>query len=192
MSIVRLAALNVLVGIVLFSTGASAQTLNTNWEKDLTALMDEFMKCTSSSSDTYACSAYITESVAKVYKLNSALYSEKSKRYLHLKEVSQQLAESSQWTLIGHAYDQKALTEAQELANGKKAVIAVYTTAEGISHVAVILPGTLQYSGTWGFQVPNSASFVLSDPSKSYVNKGLSYAFARNMIKDVTLYSKKY
>jgi hypothetical protein len=191
MSTVRLATLFVLAP-VFFSLSTQGQSLNTNWEKDLTALMDQFMSCTSSSSDSYSCSALITESVAKVYKLNNALYSEKSKRYLHLKEVSQQLAESSQWTLLGHAYEQKALTEAQDLANAKKAVIAVYTTTEGVSHVAVILPGELQYSGTWGFQVPNSASFVLSEPSKSYVNKGLSYAFARNMIKDVKLYGKKY
>ena len=150
------------------------------------------MSCTSSSSDTYPCSTFITESVAKVYKLDGALYSEKSKRYLQLKEVSQQLTESGQWSVLGHAYDQKALTEAQSLANAKKAVIAVYATADGVAHVAVILPGELQYSGTWGFQVPNSASFVLNDPSKSYVGKGLSYAFARNMIKDVTLYSRKY
>jgi hypothetical protein len=191
MSTIRLATLFVLAP-VFFSISTQGQSLNTNWEKDLTVLMDQFMSCTSSSSDSYSCSALITESVAKVYKLNNALYSEKSKRYLHLKEVSQQLAEASQWTLLGHAYEQKALTEAQDMANAKKAVIAVYTTTEGVSHVAVILPGELQYSGTWGFQVPNSASFVLSEPSKSYVNKGLSYAFARNMIKDVKLYGKKY
>jgi hypothetical protein len=191
MSTVRLAALTALV-FAVFSFSVQGQSLNANWQKDLTSLLDQFMNCTSSSSDTYPCSTFITESVAKVYKLDGALYSEKSKRYLQLKEVSHQLTESGQWSLIGHAYDQKALNEAQTLANAKKAVIAVYTTPEGVSHVAVILPGELQYSGTWGFQVPNSASFVLSDPSKSYVGKGLSYAFARNMIKDVSLYSKKY
>jgi len=191
MSIVRLAALTVLASVV-FSMSSQGQSLNANWQKDLTALMDQFMSCTSSSSDTYTCSAFITESVAKVYKLDGTLYSDKSKRYLHLKEVSQQLTDGGQWSVIGHAYDQKVLNEAQSLANAKKAVIAVYNTPEGVGHVAVILPGELQYSGTWGFQVPNSASFVLNDPSKSYVSKGLSYAFARNMIKDVTLYSKKY
>lgn len=188
---VRLAALCVLT-TALFSFSSQGQSINANWQKDLTALMDQFISCTSSSSDTYPCSAFITESVAKVYKLDGALYSDKSKRYLQLKEISQQLTEGGQWTVIGHAYDQKALNEAQSLANAKKAVIAVYHTPEGVGHVALILPGELQYSGTWGFQVPNSASFVLNEPSKSYVGKGLSYAFARNMIKDVTLYSKKY
>jgi hypothetical protein len=191
MSTSRLAALIVLV-FAMSSFSSNGQSLNANWQKDITTLLDQFMSCTSSSSDTYPCSAFITESVAKVYKLDGALYSQKSKRYLQLKEVSQQLSEAGQWSVIGHAYEQKALTEAQELANAKKAVIAVYSTPEGIAHVALILPGELQYSGTWGFQVPNSASFVLNDPSKSYVAKGLSYAFARNMIKDVIIYSKKY
>jgi len=191
MSTIRLAALTVLASaMITFST--HGQSLNANWQKDLTVLLDQFMSCTGSSSDTYSCSALITESVAKVYKLDGALYSEKSKRYLQLKEVSQQLTESGQWTVLGHAYEQKTLTEAQSLANARKAVIAVYATTDGVAHVAVIRPGELQYSGTWGFQVPNSASFVLNDPSKSYVGKGLSYAFARNMIKDVTLYAKKY
>lgn len=191
MSILRLAACTVLVSVIS-SYSSQGQSLNANWQKDLNALKDQFMNCTTSSTDNYSCSAFIAESVGKVYKLNDVLYSEKSKRFLYLKEISQQLNESGQWSLIGHAYEQKTLTDAQDLANAKKAVIAVYTTPEGVAHIALVLPGELQYSGTWGFQVPNSASFVLNDPSKSYVGKGLSYAFARNMIKDVTLYTKKY
>jgi hypothetical protein len=170
---------------------SSAQSINPNWKNDVAKLMDQFLNCSGATSDNHKCSAFISESMAKVYKLNS-LYSEKSKRYLLMSEMSGLFTQPAQWTALGHAYEQKALTEAQERANANKAVVAVYTTPEGIRHIALILPGELQFSGSWGFQVPNSASFVLNDPPKSYVGKGLSYAFARNMIKDVTLYAKNY
>jgi hypothetical protein len=174
-------------------TGSSSysQSINANWNKDLTALLEKFISCTGASTDTYPCSSFTSESIAKTYKI-SGLYSDKTKQYLPLKETAKQISDPTKWTLLGHAYDQKILTDAQEFANDHKAVIAIYTTPDGVSHIALILPGELQVSGSWGFKVPNSASFVLNEPSKSYVGKGLSYAFTRNMIKDVMLYVKKY
>lgn len=185
------AFLLILIALVTSLTTTYGQSLNPNWKTDVTKLMDQFVDCASGTTENQVCSSFVGESVAKVYKVN-ALYSDKAKRYLMFNEMLKQFSESSQWTVLGHAYDQKALVTAQERANANKAVVAVYTTDEGIKHVALILPGELQFSGTWGFEVPNSASFVLNDPSKSYVSKQLSYAFARNMIKDVTLYCKNY
>jgi hypothetical protein len=180
------------VAVFIFTASSSfSQSINANWNKDLTALLDKFMTCASSGTDTHPCSSFISESIAKTYKI-SGLYSDKTKQYLQLNETVKQIADPTKWTLLGHAYDQKILADAQQLANDHKAVIAIYTTPEGVSHIALVLPGELQASGSWGFKVPNSASFVLNEPSKSYVGKGLSYAFTRSMIKDVVLYVKKY
>ncbi len=180
-----------ILAFVFIVSSSNAQSINSNWKQDMNSLLEKFMTCTTSGSDNATCSAFISESINKVYKI-TGLYSDKSKRYLQLKEVAKNFDDASQWTPLGHAYDQKVLTDAQDLANAHKAVVAVYKTADGISHVALILPGEAQFSGTWNFKVPNSASFVLNDPSKSYVGKGLSYAFSRTMIKDVFLYVKKY
>lgn len=180
-----------LLAFFFIAPSSGAQSINSNWKQDMNSLLEKFMSCTASSTDTYSCSSFISESINKVYKVNG-LYSDKSKRYLQLKEVAKNFEDASQWTLLGHAYDQKVLSDAQDLANANKAVVAAYKTADGVSHVALILPGEIQFSGTWNFKVPNSASFVLNDPSKSYVGKGLSYAFSRTMIKDVFLYVKKY
>ncbi len=180
-----------LLAFFFIASSSNAQSINSNWKQDMNSLLEKFTSCTGSSTDTYPCSSFISESINKVYKV-SGLYSDKSKRYLQLKEMAKNFDDASQWTLLGHAYDQKVLTDAQDLANANKAVVAAYKTAEGVSHVALILPGEVQFSGTWNFKVPNSASFVLNDPSKSYVGKGLSYAFTRTMIKDVFLYVKKY
>lgn len=181
----------VLVVAVCCTFSSYGQSLNENWEEDLANSMTQFMNCATTSSDKSQCSSFISESLAKVYKVN-AFYSDKLKRHLHIYEISKSMIDGGQWTLLGHAYEQKALNEAQQNANANKAVIAVYTTASGGKHIALILPGKLDYSGSWGFNVPNSASFFFDDPSKSYVGKGLSYAFSKNMIKDVALYCRKY
>jgi hypothetical protein len=168
-----------------------SQSLNENWKQDLAASLEEFLQCANTSGAKYQCSGYIGESIKKVYKTN-AFFSDKLSRYLQINEISKSVVENGQWTPIGYAYDQKALDEAQQQANANKAVIAVYTTPSGIGHIALILPGKLQYSGSWGFNVPNAASFVFNEAEKSFIDKGLSYAFTKSMIKDVMLYSRKY
>ena len=178
------------VMLVIGST-SFGQSLNENWRQDLAASLEQFIECANSTGEKYQCSGYIGEAIAKVYKTN-AFFSEKLRRYLLINEISKSLVENGQWTPIGHAYEQSVLDEAQKQANASKAVIAVYTTSSGIGHIALILPGKLQYSGSWGFNVPNAASFAINDTEKSFVDKGLSYAFAKNMIKDVVLYSRKY
>ena len=105
-------------------------------------------------------------------------------------EITEFLENSSQWTKIGFAYTQQNLTKAQELANSGKAVVAIYIGEDNLGHVSIILPGELTTSGSWGLKVPNSASFFMNTPQQSYLNKPLSYAFTRNMIKNVIIYSR--
>lgn len=176
---------------MLLVTSSFGQALNENWKQDLNTSLEQFLSCTSATGEKYQCSVFIGESISKVYKTN-AFFSDKLSRYLRINEIPRALDATGQWKSIGYAYDQQALVEAQNEANKHKAVIAVYTTPSGIGHIAVILPGKLQYSGSWGFNVPNAASFFFNESSKSFVDKGLSYAFAKNMIKDVVLYAKNY
>lgn len=179
------------VFLLMAFSSSFGQSLNENWKQDLTASYEKFLNCTTTTGEKYQCSGFIGESIAKVYKTN-VFFSEKLSRYLRINEIPKSLDGTGKWKTIGPAYDQEVLVEAQNQANAHKAVIAVYTTSSGIGHIAVILPGKLQYSGSWGFQVPNAASFSFSDSGKSFVDKGLSYAFAKNMIKDVVLYSQNY
>jgi hypothetical protein len=180
------------VAIMLLTIPVSyAQPMSSNWKHEAETSLQQFLNCANTSTDKYQCSAYIGEAIAKIYKLDN-LYSEKDGRYLLITELSKSMSEHGEWKLLGHAYEQKVLVEAQEYANANKAVIAVYKTTTGVGHIAVILPGSLQYSGSWGFNVPNSASFSFNEPAKSYAGKGLSYAFTKNMIKDIELYSSAY
>jgi hypothetical protein len=176
---------------ILFTSTSYGQSINTNWKQDLTASLDEFLKCTGTMTDGNRCTNFIGESVNKVYKIND-FYSQKSGRYMTVSEIASLIKDNGKWSLLGHSYEQTTLATAQEYANAKKAVIAVYMNASGNGHVAVITPGELRASGSWGLNVPNAASFLPTEPQKSFVDKGLSFAFAKNMLKDVMIYGRKY
>lgn len=174
--------------IIISISGANAQSLNGSWKQELTASLDKFLQCQVSTGD---CTQYMGESLNKIYKVND-FYVQKSGRYMAASEISKFLKETDKWTLIGPSYDQKVLATAQEQANAKKAVVAVYMNASGVGHVVIVTPGQLQTSGSWGLNVPNVVSFFPSQPEKSFVDKGLSFAFGKNLMKDILIYTRKY
>ena len=176
--------------IFLHGTCAYAQTISRNWNHTLEEAVGQFKRCEdTSTTGVSSCNAFIGQTLKTVYQLND-FYSAKEGRYMRINEIYDYLQHSKQWMLLGKGYEQKALTEAQSLANGKKAVVAVYLTGTDIGHLAYILPGELKLSGSWGIQVPNSAAYFTSEPEKSYVNKGLSYSFPRRLMTEVYLYAR--
>ena len=181
-----------MLGVIFLYSASVGQSLNGNWEKDLMNSFNKFLDCTSTTeTGLETCGVYTGESLSTVYQLKD-FYSKSQGRYLVATEIAKFLEENKQWTVLGHAYEQTALVEAQKQANEKKAVVAVYLDDDGLGHTALILPGELQQSGSWRMRVPNSSSFFATQPDKSYVGKGLSYAFVKNMIKDVLIYARKY
>jgi hypothetical protein len=170
---------------------SSAQSINTNWKQDLEAALAQFMSCSGGTTNSVECNTFSGKALNTVYKVND-FYLQKAGRYMTVNEILKFLKETNQWSSLGKSYDQKALETAQEYANSKKAVIAVYENSAGIGHVVVITPGELQSSGSWGLKVPNAASFFSVEPAKSFSNKAMSFAFSKNMIKDIVLYARNY
>ena len=160
------------------------QSINNQWRQELNNALEEFIKCRESG----ACSNYVGESLKKVYNIND-FYSSAEKRYLRTSEISELVSKNDKWTLLGRSFEQSALEEAQKSANARK---AVYMSESGFGHVVLIVPGSLTTSGSWGLKVPNAASFHAADPEKSFVEKGLSFAFTKSMMKDVFLYVRNY
>lgn len=183
--------ISLLVAFVAFCTVLQAQTINPNWNQEVNTALQEFLACQADGTQKPECSKFIGESLNLVYKVND-FYADKASKYMSASEISDFLKTSTQWKAIGQSYDQDVLKKAQEHANAKKAVVAVYRNAAGVGHVALITPGELQASGSWGLNVPNAVSFFQKEPTKSFVNKGLSYAFAKAMMKDVTIYIREY
>ena len=174
--------------ITHFSFG---QTLNNNWKADLSKEMDEFKLCEKLGGNGNPCAKFMGKSLQTVYNVND-FYSSDEGRYLYVNEISEYLKESDEWKMLGHAYEQNVLETAQANANSKMATVALYLHKSGVGHVVLITPGSLHPSGSWGFNVPNSTSFFSASPDRSYINKGLSYAFGKNLVKDVVLYSREY
>ncbi len=168
------------------------QSLNTHWEQALSGDLEQFNACDHSVvNDINTCNMFIGKSLNTVYKIND-FYSKSQGRYMLVGEIESVLEDSKRWTMLGYGYEQQVLSKAQALANHRKAVIAIYINENDLGHLALVLPGELQPSGSWGFQVPNSSAFFMNDPGKSYINKGLSYSFPRSVIKHVRLYARNY
>jgi hypothetical protein len=182
--------LPICIGIVTFiSSVAYGQGINNTWRTEMNSSLQQFFNCQNSSAGKSECTQYIGESLKKIYKVND-FYSTKSGRYMSVSEIWSFLKESDKWKLIGPSYEQKTLASAQELANSGKAVVAVYMNSAGIGHVVVITPGQLQQSGSWGLNVPSVVSFFPNQPEKSFVDKGLSFAFGKNLMKDILIYGR--
>jgi hypothetical protein len=180
----------ILIIICAFPYSLLSQSLNPNWKQELNNSLQQFLQCQQASDNT-SCNKYLGESINTVYKIND-FYSDKLGRHLLATEISQYLKGNNKWTLLGHAYDQKVLTQAQENANAKKAVVAVYMNPSSIGHVVLVTPGQLISSGSWGLNVPNTASFFISHADKSFIDKGLSFAFGKNLMKDILIYRRNY
>jgi len=178
--------------LMIITSEAYAQNFNNDWKTKLSNALAEFQSCDDGTSTGVSpCNKFIGQSVKTVYNIDD-FYSESLGRYMLVSEISDFVDKNDQWQVLGPAYDQEALKEAQERANSKQAVVAIYLNEDNIGHMSLILPGDLKPSGSWGFQVPNSASFFPTNPENSYIGKSLSYAFGRSHIKDVKLYVRNY
>lgn len=182
----------IILYFLLFVTFANGQSINANWQQDLNLAMEELKKCENTNpSGVSSCNHYMGNALKQIYKIDD-FYSARDERNMLAHEIAEFLKNSEKWTLLGYGFEQKALIEAQRLANDNKAVVAVYINEQGLGHVAYIVPGEMRLSGIWGIQVPNSASLLPSNPAKSYVSKSLSYSFEGTQVKRVLIYARNY
>ncbi len=177
---------------LLLSTEIFAQQVNSGWPEALNKELEQFKACGNKPENGInPCSMFIGQALTTVYKIDD-FYSKDLGRHMLVNEIAQYLKSSKNWTLTGPGYEQQALKDAQTSANAKKAVVAVYLDENETGLVSLILPGELRSSGTWGLLVPNSAAFLVNDPEKSYVGKGLSFALEKRLLKNVLLYTRSY
>src|SRR6478609_2485166 len=139
------------VGLLLLSVCVHGQSVNPNWKQELKSNLDKFLQCTTTG-DKSTCSGYIGESLKVVYKIDD-FYNKKAGRYMASSEITEFLKSSGNWSSLGQSYDQQVLDRAGELANQRKAVVAVYNNSAGIGHIVLITPGEMSASGSWGLKV---------------------------------------
>lgn len=153
-----------------------------------TAILEEiqadYEACKSNESAKKECNRFTAQAICRFYEIDDFKLDGEYSTYREIKDVV--TLNPGIWKPIGLATDQANLKEAQENANNTKATIAFDPSKS--NHVAIILPGQLAKSGSWGLEVPNSASFFVHKTS-SYINKGLSYSFSSP--EGILLYTKK-
>jgi hypothetical protein len=147
-----------------------------DWAKDRLAACQE----SDPASTQNPCHQFVAEALEQVYSVTDF---SNGGEYLRPSQIAELVSESADWIEIGPGSDQQALVTAQERANEGIAVIAVSSL-----NAALILPGQLIPSGTWELEVPNSASFFPRNPQRSYVGKGLSYAWQKTDSVEIKLY----
>jgi len=154
----------------MLTTAVSSQEENSDWQAGMDHLLDLFLQCNASRVGEKPCGHFLAMALKRVYSIDDFLPD------LLPKEIAGYVDTSSHWNFLGWAWDQKVLNEAQDYANHNRGVIAVLPyTPHG--HVALILPGEVEPSGTWRLKVPHSAGFF-HKPKASYVGKKLSYSFS--------------
>lgn len=178
--------------LIFLSMTTYAQKIDAQWKSTLNSSIASFKLCEEKSDDgKNLCTTATGESINKIYKIDD-FYSKQNGRFMNNTEIINLINSGTKWKLMGYAYEQEVLNKAQEHANANKATIAYYANDDLSGNVAIILPGELIKSGSWGFDVPNSATFFIEEPAKSYADKGLSYAFSRSILPKVMIYGREY
>ena len=157
--------------------------------------LGEFMKCEvgNKTNDLSPCNTFASRGLEAIYGVKDFKTGKSSHQSANdmWKKVHE---ENSRWQKIGAVLDQQNNLCAQSVANAGWPVIAL-RYREGHGHVALVIPGELKDSGTWGMKTANSASFFLRQTpeeiyskSQGYLDKALSAAFTKEDAKDVVFF----
>ena len=161
----------------------------TAWQKHVEWLLNQQLSCQSAVDDVSPCNRFIGRALQQIWGITDFKTDKPAPSDYMLANdiVSQVLVLKAKWKELGRGDDQAVLTQAAAWAGKGNPVIAVRPDSPN-GHVALVLPGKLTPSGSWGVNVPNSASFLYKQPEASYVGKPLSNAFSAAKKADVKLY----
>ncbi|MFK7748079.1 MAG: hypothetical protein AB8B65_06800 [Kordia sp.] len=160
--------------------------LSTGQDQLLSTTIAYFKQCKAESTNRNDCRNSITKMITEFYNIGD--FRAKDGGFVIYDSIQPIVKRSNDWTKLGNANDQEALSKAQEAANNGKATIAV-DVSQTYGQVAMIIPGKLTKSGSWKLKVPNTAALVNYSADKSFMNKSLSYAF--KSAENIVLFSKK-
>ncbi|KQZ81537.1 hypothetical protein [Pseudomonas sp. Root562] len=153
--------------------------------------LGQFLKCEANDplNDQSPCNTFASRGLESIYGVNDF----KSNGTSH--QSANQMwdtvnAPGSKWSNLGKVFDEQNNLCAQSAANAGWPVIALLKAA-GHGHVALVIPGEPQQSGSWGMLVANSASFLLNAPASAYLNKPLSNAFGAANAQNAVFFYRK-
>ncbi len=165
----------------------SLMSLTGDWKTSVTTMLADFQSCSTAKKGA-ECKTYCAKAIKTMYGVNDFDAAGKPGGMLDVNGVANYIKKSSNWKLLGDAGTQDILTQAETLANGGKAVVAMMETDNGASHISIIAPGSLVSCGKAGLKCPNSVSFFINSPDRSYVGKPLAYSF--KTLEGIKIYAR--
>lgn len=147
-----------------------------DWKTQMPQMISDFISCKSQSKGA-ECKTYVAKAIKAVYGISDFDAPSKPGGALDVNAVANYIKKDSKWKLLGDASSQDVLSQAQASANANKAVVAMMVSDNGADHIAIIVPGNLTSCGNAGVKYPNSVSFFINNPDKSYWGKPLAYSF---------------
>jgi hypothetical protein len=147
-----------------------------DWKTSMTTMLNDFQTCKSANKGA-ECKTYVAKAIKTIYGVNDFDAAGKPGGMLDVNGVANYIKKSSNWKMLGDATSQDILKQAQDDANANKAVVAIMVSDNGADHISVIAPGSLVKCGKIGLSCPNSVSFFINSPDKSYIGKPLAYSF---------------
>jgi hypothetical protein len=179
--------------------------LQSGWEEQLTKLLTEQEQ--SCGQSVVNCNIFVGRALHTLWGADDFRVAQRHPplavdqfRYLPANEIADRLPVEPHWTYLGPAADQRVLNAAQNLANSKRPVVAVWQNPQWDpsdpndnhhGHIVLIIDGELTPSGDpknpaknpmgkeWNMMVPNTASFVMDDLRASFIGGRLSGAFSK-------------
>ena len=156
------------------------------WLENYSDIVNQQFICTSASpiNDRSPCNYFVANVLYIGFELSDFINND---NVMSAEQIFNYVRSEQQWKLLGSADQQAALEIAQSKANLGYPVIAVEN-----SHIAIIVPGQMSRSSSWKLNVPNSASFMLDDVSRSYSSKPLSFAWKSTDKYKIQLYWREF
>lgn len=148
-----------------------------NAEKVMVSKLGQFLKCDTNDplNDQSPCNTFASRGLEAMYgvddfKLGENSYQSANQMWAFVNSPD------SKWQKLGQVFNEQNNLCAQSMVNTGWPVIALLQ-ASGHGHVALVIPGEVQSSSSWGMLVANSASFFLNKVDSVYLSKPLSNAF---------------
>lgn len=157
--------------------------LSESSHKILDEVIEGYYKCHEKAENKRDCRYYVAEAICNFYDIEDF---KKDGDWMSYEEMIINMKTAGKWEKIGSATDQGILDKARAHANDGIPTIAIESD-KNTGHVALILPGPTQKSGSWGLECPNSATFF-RHKVEAYVDKPLSYSYRSP--ENIDIYSR--
>lgn len=137
------------------------------------------------------CKNFVADSIQREWTLDHFWLEDKS-RFMTVREMKSWLSIEGTlngWEFLGTANEASVHAGAAERAGAGQPVVAVYHSGSTRGQVALVLPGDLQNSGTYGIPVARIAQTGLNNSTNSFLGCAFSYGLGNTKASEALIYA---